>query len=64
MGEVRGPEDVIHRERKPSPDLTPHPIPRPNTLDTLEEVRREVMLLRKELVKIKRVLRTHGITIK
>ena len=63
MGEVRRPEDIVHRRGKPSPDLTPRPIPRPITPSSLEEVMREIKSLSAEVAKIKKVLRAHGIAI-
>ena len=63
MGEVRRLEDIIHRRGKPSPDLTPRPIPQPITSSSLEDLIREIKSLRAEIAKIKRALRAHGITI-
>ena len=63
MGEIRRPEDIVHRRGKPSPDLTPRPIPRPITPISLEEVIREIKSLSAEVIKIKKGLRAHGIAI-
>ena len=63
MGEVRRPEDIVHRRGKPSPDLTPRPIPRPISPSSLEEVMLEIKSLGAEVVKIKKMLRAHGIAI-
>ena len=63
MGEVRRPEDIIHRRGKPSPDLTPRSIPQPIISSSLEDVIREIKSLRAEIAKIKRALRANGIAI-
>ena len=60
MGEVYRPEDVVGGKKKPS-DLSPWPngiIP-----TTLQDVIREVRLLKAEVKKIKHVLRANGIVI-
>jgi hypothetical protein len=63
LGEVRRPEDIVQRRGKPSPDLTPRPIPRPITPSGLEAIMREIKLLSAEVATIKKVLRAHGIAI-
>ena len=60
LGEVYGPEDVVGGKRKPS-DLSPGL--RGITPTTLQDVIREVRLLRAEVNKIKQVLRANGIVI-
>ena len=60
MGEVYKPEDIVGGKKKPS-DLSPNierVIP-----TTLQDVMREVRLLRTEVNKIKQVLRANGIAI-
>lgn len=60
MGEVYKPEDIVGGKRKPS-DLSPNlkrVIP-----TTLQDVIRELRLLRAEVAKIKQVLRANGIAI-
>ena len=63
MGEIRRPEDIISGRGKPPSDLTPRPIPRPITPRKLDDVIQELKLLKDEIEKIKRILRTHGIAI-
>ena len=63
LGEVRRPEDIVHRRGQPSPDLTPKPIPWPIIPSSLADVIREIKSLRAEIAKIKRAFRTHGIAI-
>jgi hypothetical protein len=63
LGEVRRPEDIIHRRGKPSPDLTPMSIPQPIISSSLEDVIRDIKSLIVEIAKIKRALRAHGIAI-
>ena len=58
MGEVYRPEDLVGRKKKPS-DLSP--LPRGIAPATLEEVIREVRLLKAEVNKIKQVLKAKGI---
>ena len=58
MGEVYRPEDLVGGKKKPS-DLSP--IPRGITPATLEEVLREVRLLKAEVNKIKQALKAKGI---
>ena len=60
MGEVYRPEDLVGGKRKPS-DLSPglNKI----TPNTLQEVIREIRLLKTEIKKIKQVLRANGIVI-
>ena len=60
MGEVYRPEDFVTKKKNPS-DLSP--IPRRITPTTLEEVIREVRLLKAEVNKIKQALKTKGIII-
>ena len=60
MGEVYGPEDLFGGKRKPS-DLSPGLggiIP-----TTLQDVIREIRLLKTEVKKIKQVLRAKGIIV-
>ena len=60
MGEVYRPEDLVGGKKKPS-DLSPNlrgVIP-----TTLQDVIREVRLLRAEVNKIKQVLQANGIAI-
>ena len=58
MGEVYRPEDLVGGKKKPS-DLSP--LPRGIAPATLEEVIREVRLLKAEVNKIKQALKTKGI---
>ena len=58
MGEVYRPEDLVGGKKKPS-DLSP--LPRGIVPATLEEVIREVRLLKAELNKIKQALKAKGI---
>jgi hypothetical protein len=60
VGEVYKPEDIVGGKRKPS-DLSPglNEI----TPNTLQDVIREIRLLKTEVEKIKRVLRANGIVI-
>ena len=60
MGEVYRPEDLVGGKRKPS-DLSPG-LGR-ITPTTLQDVIREIRLLKTELKKIKQVLRANGIVI-
>ena len=60
MGEVYRPEDIVGGKKKPS-DLSPNL--RGVTPTTLQEVLREVRLLRADVNKIKQVLRANGIAI-
>jgi len=60
VGEVYRPEDLVGGKKKPS-DLSPSPnriIP-----TSLQDVIREVRLLKAEVKKIKQVLRANGIVI-
>lgn len=61
MGEVYGPEDVVGGKKKPS-DLSP--IPHGIIPTTLQDVIREIRLLKTEVKKIKQVLRANGLFIK
>ena len=63
MGDIRRPEDITRRRGKPSHDVTPKPIPRPITPRSIEDLLREMELLKAEIVKIKSALRAHGIPI-
>ena len=60
MGEVYKPEDIV-RGKKRSSDLSPN-LNR-ITPSGLQDVMRELRLLRAEVNKIKQVLRTNGIAI-
>ena len=60
MGEVYRPEDIVGGKKRPS-DLLPNPSGISPT--TLQDVIREVRLLRAEINKIKQVLRSNGIVI-
>ena len=60
MGEVYRPEDIVGGKKKPS-DLSPNL--EGITPTTLQDVLREVRLLRAEVNKIKQVLRANGIAI-
>ena len=60
MGEVYRPEDLVGGKKKPS-DLSPGLSG--ITPTTLQDVIREVRLLRTEVKKIKQVLRANGIVI-
>ena len=60
MGEVYRPEDLVGGKKKPS-DLSPNL--KGVTPTTLQEVLREVRLLRADVNKIKQVLRANGIAI-
>ena len=57
MGEVYRPEDLVGKKKKPS-DLTPMP----SRIEpiTLEDVIREIKLIKAELNKIKQILRANG----
>ena len=58
MGEVYRPEDLVGGKKKPS-DLSP--LPSGIAPATLEDVIREVRLLKAEVNKIKQVLKAKGI---
>jgi hypothetical protein len=60
VGEVYRPEDIVGGKKKPS-DLSPNLSG--VTPATLQDVIREVRLLRAEVNKIKQVLRANGIAI-
>ncbi len=60
MGEVYRPEDLVGGKKKPS-DLSPG-LDR-ITPTTLEDVIREIRLLKTEVRKIKQVLRVNGILV-
>ena len=60
LGEVYRPEDLVGGKKKPS-DLSPWPSG--ITPTTLQDVIREVRLLKAEVNKIKQVLRANGIVI-
>jgi hypothetical protein len=60
VGEVYRPEDIVGGKKKPS-DLSPNLMGVAPT--TLQDVIREVRLLRAEVNKIKQVLRANGIAI-
>jgi hypothetical protein len=60
VGEVYRPEDFVGEKKKLS-DLSPNL--RGVTATTLQEVIKEIRLLRAEVNKIKQVLRTNGIAI-
>ena len=61
LGEIYRPEDVVGEKKKPS-DLSPT-TPRGTIPTTLQDVIREIRLLKAEINKIKQVLRTNGIVI-
>jgi hypothetical protein len=63
VGKVYGPEDVVHRNGKPVPDLPPASMPQPLTPIRLEEIRRDIESIKVEIAKIKLALKAHGITI-
>lgn len=58
MGEVFKPEDILKKERRIH-DLTSRPIHQPTSLKSLL---REIESIKKEITKIKLVLKSHGIT--
>ena len=58
MGEVYRPEDLVGGKKKPS-DLSP--LPRGIAPATLQDVIREVRLLKAEVNKIKQALKAKGI---
>lgn len=58
MGEVFKPEDILKKKRY-IPDLASRPIPQPPNLETIVE---DIETIKKEIVKIKSVLKSHGIT--
>ena len=60
MGEVYGPEDVVGGKKKPS-DLSPGL--RGIIPTSLQDVIREIRLLKTEVNKIKQVLRANGLVI-
>ena len=60
MGEVYGPENLVG-EKKRSSDLLP--LPSGITPTTLQDVIREVRLLKAEVNKIKQVLRAKGMVV-
>ncbi len=62
MGYVYKPEDVV-KGKKEVPDVKPTPIPRPLTPLDLGGLTEEVRLIKIEIEKIKRALRTHGIPV-
>ena len=73
MGEVYGPEDVVHRNGKPVPDLPPASMPQPLTpirleetrkdIESIEEIRRDIESIKVEIAKIKLALKAHSIAI-
>ncbi len=63
MGKICGPEDVVHRRGKSVPDLTPEPLPQRYTPNRMEEISKDVELMKAELVKIKLAMKAHGIAI-
>ena len=52
MGEVYGPEDVVHRNEKPVSDLPPASMPQPLTPIRLEEIRRDIESIKVEIAKL------------
>ena len=60
MGEVYRPEDVVGKKKKPS-DL--YPTPHEIIPTTLQDLIREIRLLKAEINKIKQVLRANNIAI-
>ena len=60
MGEIYKPEDIVGRRKKPS-DLSPNL--KEVTPTVLQDVLREIRLLRLEVNKIKQVLRANNIAI-
>ena len=63
MGEVYGPEDVVHRNGKSVSDLPSASMPQPLTPIRLEEIRRDIESIKAEIAKIKLALKAHGIAI-
>lgn len=61
MGEVYRPEDLVGGKKKPS-DLSPGVSG--ITPTTLQDIFREIRLLKAEVKKIKQVLRANGILVK
>jgi hypothetical protein len=61
LGEVYRPEDIVGEKKKPS-DLSPGISG--ITPTTLQDVIREIRLLRTEIEKIKQVLKANGIVVK
>jgi len=61
VGEVYRPEDIVGEKKKPS-DLSPGLSG--ITPTTLQDVIREIRLLRTEIEKIKQVLKANGIVVK
>lgn len=63
MGEIRRPEDIVNRWRKPGSDLGPQPIPQRTRRRSLDDVWRAIDRLNTDLEKIKISLRSHGILV-
>ena len=73
MGEVYGPEDVVHRNGKSVSDLPSASMPQPLTpirleeirrdIESIEEIRRDIESIKAEIAKIKLALKAHGIAI-
>ena len=63
MGEVYRPEDIVRRKDSSERDLTPKPIPRRSIPSSWESVLSEIKSLKLEIIKIKQVLRAHGIAV-
>ncbi len=60
MGEVYRPEDFVGKNKKPS-DISPYP--NGIKVTTLQDIIREVRLLKAEVKKIKQVLRANSIIV-
>ena len=63
MGEIHRPEDVINRRRRPSSDLGPQPMPRPDRRKRLDDVWRAIERLNVDIDNMKIALRAHGIVV-
>jgi hypothetical protein len=64
MGEVRRPESLIRRRPRPeTPDMPHIPAPSRPAPTGLEELFREVQMLKTEIFKLKQAMREHGITV-
>jgi hypothetical protein len=62
MGEIRRPEDIVNRWKKPGSDLGPQPIPRRNRR-SLDDVWHAINQLNTDIEKMKKALRSHGILV-
>jgi hypothetical protein len=63
LGEVYRPEDVSRKKKREAPDLGPNPIRKPTTPASIDDLIRELGVLRADVEKIKRALKTRGILI-